>query len=342
MSVVPAIRPRCSVLLPFRNVAETIAEAVESLLLDPLDPIEVIAVDDGSSDDGPAIVRAIAARDARVKLVHSGGLGIVGALELARGRVDPASEYIGRMDGDDVALAGRLRAQIAWLDERPTVALVATRVEAFPSEIVGEGLARYVAWQNAALSADDHRRELFVEAPICHPSVVMRRDALDFVGGYRDTRWAEDYDLWLRLDAAGYALEKIPRCLLRWRQREGRLTWTHARYDAERFYEAKAQYLAPKIKSASRPITVWGAGPTGRRSMRALEAHELRASRFVDIDPRKIGRIARGVRIESPEVLSPSRDCVVVAVGAQGARSLIRERLDGWGFCEGVDYWCVA
>ncbi|MBL8685661.1 MAG: glycosyltransferase [Myxococcales bacterium] len=342
MSVARVVRPRCSVLLPFRNVAETIAEAVESLLGDGLDPIEVIAIDDGSTDEGPSIVRAIALRDARVRLESTGGLGIVGALEFARTLVHPSSEYIARMDGDDVALPGRLRAQIAWLDARPSASLVATQVEAFPSEIVGDGLARYVAWQNAALSAEEHKRELFVEAPICHPSVVMRRDALEFVGGYRETRWAEDYDLWLRFDAAGCAIEKVPQCLLRWRQREGRLTWTHARYDAERFYEAKAQYLAPKIKSTRRPITVWGAGPTGRRSMRALEAHELRASRFVDIDPRKIGRVARGVAIEPPEALSPERDCVVVAVGARGARSLIRGRLDEWGFREGVDYWCVA
>jgi|LNFM01.1.fsa_nt_gb glycosyltransferase involved in cell wall biosynthesis len=334
--------PRCSVLLPFRNVAETIGEAVESLLGDPRAPIEVIAIDDGSTDEGAAIVRAIVARDARVRLASTSGLGIVGALERARSMVHPASEYIGRMDGDDVALPGRLVEQLAWLDARPDVALVATQVEAFPSDVVGEGLARYVAWQNAALTVEDHRRELFVEAPVCHPSVVVRRSALDRVGGYRETRWAEDYDLWLRLDADGCAIEKVPRCLLRWRQREGRLTFTHARYEPERFYEAKAQYLAPKIERARRPLTVWGAGPTGRRSMRALEQHGLRAARFVDIDPRKVGRVARGVAIERPEVLSPERDCVMVAVGAQGARALIRAQLDGWGFRETVDYWCVA
>ncbi len=334
--------PRASVLLPFRNVAETIVEAVESVLSDRELDVELVAVDDGSSDGGGALVRSIAARDPRVRLVRTEGLGIVGALELARAQAHPGSTLIGRMDGDDVALAGRLRAQIAHLDRRPEVALSATRVEAFPSSAVGEGLDRYVRWQNAALSPDDHRRELFVEAPVCHPSVLVRRDALARVGGYRETSWAEDYDLWLRLDEAGFSLEKLPEVLLRWRQREGRLTWTHARYEPERFYEAKARYVAPLIARAGRPLTVWGAGPTGRRSMRALEAHGLRASRFVDIDPKKIGRVARGVRIDPPEALSVERDCVLVAVGAQGARALIRARLDEWGFVERRDYFSVA
>lgn len=302
----------------------------------------MIAVDDGSSDEGGDIVRAIARRDPRVKYLRTEGVGIVQALERGRARAHAESPFIARMDGDDVALEGRLRAQIAHLEARPDIALSATSVEAFPREIVGEGLDRYVRWQNATLTPDEHRRELFVEAPVCHPSVVMRREALESVGGYQETSWAEDYDLWLRLDAAGFSLEKLPSVLLRWRQREGRLTWTHARYEPERFYEAKARYVAPLIERAGRPLTVWGAGPTGRRSMRALEAHGLRAARFVDIDPKKIGRIARDVRIEAPEVLSVERDCVLVAVGAQGARALIRARLDVWGFVERRDYWSVA
>lgn len=334
--------PRASILLPYRNVADTIVEAVESLMADRALEVELIAVDDGSIDGGGALVRGIAARDPRVKTLRTEGVGIVGALELARANAHAESPFIGRMDGDDVALPGRLRAQIAHLEGRPAIALSATRVEAFPREIVGEGLARYVAWQNATLTPEEHQREMFVEAPVCHPSVLMRRAALEFVGGYQETAWAEDYDLWLRLDHQGLLCEKLPDVLLRWRQRAGRLTWTHARYEPAQFYDAKARYVAPLIARDPRPLTVWGAGPTGRRSMRAIEAHGVRAARYVDIDPRKIGRIARGVRIEPPEVLSVERDCVLVAVGAQGARGLIRDRLDAWGFRERRDYWSVA
>jgi glycosyltransferase involved in cell wall biosynthesis len=336
------VTPIASVLLPFRNVADTLAEAVESLLEDRSLPVEVLAVDDGSTDDGASLVRALAARDPRVISLRTEGIGIVGALELARAHAHPASRYIARMDGDDVALPGRLRLQIEHLERCADVAVSATRVEAFPSDIVGEGLARYVAWQNDALSPSDHQRELFVEAPVCHPSVVMRRDVLARVGGYRETVWAEDYDLWLRFDATGSRIEKLPRTLLRWRQRAGRLTWTHPRYEPARFIEAKAHYLAPRVLARGLPLSVWGAGPTGKRALRALEPHGVRAARFVDIDPAKMGRVARGAVIEPVSALVRGETCVLVAVGAQGARALIRAALDERGFVEGDDYWCVA
>jgi len=92
---------------------------------------------------------------------------------------------------------------------------------------VGEGDAPpYVRWLNELVTPADHARDLFVEAPLCHPSVTMRRErARARAGGYVDTPWAEDYDLWIRLDSAGFELAKIALTGLRWRQpRGGRAT----------------------------------------------------------------------------------------------------------------------
>jgi len=215
-------------------------------------------------------------------------------------------------------------------------------VEAFPDGAVGEGLRAYVEWQNALVAAAGPARDLFVEAPLCHPSVMLRREALDSVGGYRDVAWPEDYDLWLRLDAAGWALAKLPRVLLRWRHAPGRATFSHPRYGMGRIREARAAFLAPKLRAAGRPVAVWGAGKTGRRLMRALEAHGVRAVRWIDIDPGKIGRTARGAPIVGPESLERGEHLVLVAVGARGARGLVRGRLLERGFVEGVDFVCAA
>src|SRR5690606_31897792 len=111
---------------------------------------------------------------------------------------------IGRMDADDVSLPGRFAAERALLEANPRLGAVGVQVALFPA--FGEGMARYVAWQNALVTPDDHARSLLVEAPLCHPSTLLRRSALDAIGGYRDVSWAEDVDLWLRLDAAGFAL----------------------------------------------------------------------------------------------------------------------------------------
>jgi glycosyltransferase involved in cell wall biosynthesis len=332
--------PEVSVLLPYRDVAATIDEALGSLLAQRGVALEVIAIDDGSRDEGPARVARLAASDRRVVMTASGGVGIAGALALgARAARTP---LLARMDGDDVCHPERLARQLALLASDERLAAVGTRVAAFPDAAVADGLRRYVAWQNSLVSAEDHARQLFVEAPLCHPSVVLRREALERVGGWRDIDGPEDYDLWLRLDASGYRMAKVPEVLLGWRHRVGRASFTDARYALERFRDLKAPHLARRLRALGRPVAVWGAGPTGKRLARALEPHGCRAGRFIDIDPRKIGGRARGVEVVAPQALVRGAETVVVAAGAAGARDLIRARLDEAGFREGDDYLCAA
>jgi glycosyltransferase involved in cell wall biosynthesis len=330
--------PDISVLMPFRDAAETIHEAASSVLAQEGVDLELVAIDDRSKDDGPARIRAMRAADGRVVLLQGEGRGIAAALgaglRAAQGR------FIARMDADDVALPGRLASQLRAIATSPRLGALGTQVATFGS--CGEGMLRYVAWQNALITPEDHARELFVESPLCHPSVVLRREALEDVGGWREGPWAEDYDLWLRLDASGWKLAKLPHVLLLWRQGPGRATFRDPRYALARFTEARALYLAPKLVRAARPVVVWGAGPTGRRLARALERHGVRAARFVDIDPRKIGRVARGVTIVPPEALRAGQQTVVVAVGARGARELVRAKLVEQGFVEGDDFVCAA
>lgn len=332
--------PRISVLLPFRDAAPTLAEAVDSVLAQGGPELELLAIDDGSHDEGPALVSERARLDPRLRLLEAGGVGIARALEL--GRAMARAPLLGRMDADDVSLPGRFAAQVAMLEADPSLAAIGTRVEAFPAAALGDGLRRYVAWQNALATPAEHRRDLFVESPLCHPSVLMRADAVADVGGYRAGDFAEDYDLFLRLVAAGHGLAKVPRTLLRWRHREGRATFSDPRMAPERIRALKALHLAPLLRAEPRRLVIWGAGRTGRRLARALEAHGAHAAGFIDIDPDKIGRRARGALIEPPESLDPSRDHLVVAVGAQGARALIRAALERAGFREGEDYLCAA
>jgi cellulose synthase/poly-beta-1,6-N-acetylglucosamine synthase-like glycosyltransferase len=175
---------------------------------------------------------------------------------------------------------------------------------------------------------------------------MMRRTALLAVGGYQENAWAEDYDLWLRLDAAGYGLAKVPRVLLRWRMRPDSLTWTDPRYSPARLLETRAAHLARRLLARGRPFAVWGAGQTGRRLARALEAHDQRPVAFVDIDPRKIGRTARSVAIQSAADgiarASAGELLLVIAVGDYGARDVVRQRLAAAGLVEGESYVCAA
>jgi glycosyltransferase involved in cell wall biosynthesis len=331
-----------SVLLPFRDAGATIDDALAGLLARDDPALEVIAVDDGSTDSGPLRVRTWAARDRRVRLIAGDGGGLVSALN--RAASEARGSLFARMDADDIAHPERIARQRAHLLVHPELAVLGTQVRAAADDgAVGEGLARYVAWQNGLITAADHARERYVESPLCHPSIVLRRTAFEAVGGYRALDGPEDYELFLRLLAGGYALAKLSEVLLTWRHREGRATFRDARYGRDRFRAVKAPYLAASLdRMPQRRIVIWGAGPTGRRLARALSALGVAITGFIDIDPDKVGRMAQGVPIRMPATLDAAADVVVAAVGARGARLLIREELQRRGFVEGESAWLAA
>lgn len=325
-----------SVVLPFRDAGETIREALAGLLVEREPPREVVCVDDGSVDGGAEAVRAVTRTDDRVRLVRAGGVGVARAL--AVGVAASRHPLVARMDADDVSLPGRLAAQVDALARDPSLGVVGSRVEPFGD--YGGGTERYLAWMNALLTPEEHARDRFVESPLCHPSVLMRREALDDAGGYREVSGPEDWDLWLRVVASGWSLAKVPGVFLRWRQHARSVTRVDARQSLEGLRAVRAPYLARWLLARGRPVVVWGAGATGKRVARSLEPYGVRASGFVDVDPEKVGRSARGAPVREIGSLRRGDATVVIAVGAAGARDEVRGWLRARGWVDGDE--CVA
>ncbi|MCA9574753.1 MAG: glycosyltransferase [Myxococcales bacterium] len=336
-----AAAPRVSVVMPARNAEATLGLALESVLASQDVSLELLVVDDGSRDATRALAEGAMSRDARVRVVRGAGAGIAQALNL--GVALARAELIARMDADDWCHPERLAAQVARFAADPSERLGAlgTRVGVFGAA-PSAGFMRFVGWQNSLVTAVEHARDLFVDAPLCHPSVMLRRSTLLAVGGYDEGDVAEDYELFLRMDRAGYTLEKLPRELLRWRRHEGQTTFTDPRFSVPSMRALKARYLAPALAASERKLVVWGAGRDGRRFARALQPFGLAPRAFVDIDPKKLGRIAQGAPIVRPEQLRPETDVVVASVGVEGARELIRDHLLGIGMVEGEGFFCVA
>ena len=337
--------PLVSVLLPCYNAARTLKETLESLSCQTLDDFEVIAVDDGSTDATYSILQGWADVDQRIHLISQSHSGIVTALNA--GVKACQSPLIARMDADDLAHPQRLALQIAFLEQNPDMAVVGCRVRGYPPEDVRQGFSIYLDWQNALLSDEDIRREMFIESPLAHPSVIVRRDWLLEVGGYQEHGWPEDYDLWLRLYLAGARFAKLPEILLDWREHTTRLTRQDSRYSLENFLRAKAYYLVRGPILERDAVLLWGAGMMGRRLSKHLLRQGAPLKAFVDVDPTKIGRTRRGLSILSPEDIPGwwkrwSNPIILAAVGARGARQLIRQRLESYGLREARDWWSVA
>ncbi|OGG54304.1 MAG: hypothetical protein A3F84_14745 [Candidatus Handelsmanbacteria bacterium RIFCSPLOWO2_12_FULL_64_10] len=334
-----------SVILPAYNAAATLPEAVETLLRQTFSDLEIVLVDDGSQDDTGRVIQRLTSADPRIRPVPSPHTGLIGALNL--GLTHARGDLIARMDADDLAHPDRLRLQAQLLHDRPDVAVASCLIECFPAAAVREGFRIYADWLNRLIEPDDIAREIFIESPLCHPSVLLRRRDLSDVGGYQDRGWAEDYDLWLRLHLSGRRFAKVPRVLLSWRERPDRLTRADGRYSIENFLRAKAHYLAAGPLARTRAAILWGAGQTGRRLAKHLAREGIALLACIDIDPAKIGRRLRGAPICPPDALpgllwAHGQPTVLSAVSSRGARDLIRGRLTSLGLVEGADFLCVA
>ncbi len=333
--------PRVSVLMPVRDAARTVRAAAASILRQTWRDLALVCVDDGSTDATAEVLARLAERDRRVEIVRGPGEGIARALGRGLARCD--GELVARMDADDVAHPARITRQVEALAADPSLAAIGSAVSLFPRREVRDGMRRYAAWLNALTTPDRVRRDLYVEAPLVHPAAAIRRRALDAAGGWRDGPFPEDYDLWLRLAAAGGALSNLPETLLAWRESPGRLTRTDPRYALARHVALKCGSLARGPLAGRREVALWGAGETGRAFADALAREGIAVARFVEVDRRKIGRTVRGAPVISWEQVGRIRGLpLLVAVGAPGARDLIRAELDRAGFREVDDYRCVA
>lgn len=332
--------PLISILMPVYNAAATLRAALQSVSAQSFKEWELVAVNDGSTDDSLEILDEAARKDRRIRILTGAHAGHVEALRSAATLA--TGPLLARMDADDVMHPRRLLLQLTRLDSPPPVDVVATRVRVLGR--TGEGMRRYVDWQNRLLSHEDITANLFVESPLAHPSVLMRRDKFERAGGYRDPGWPEDFDLWHRLRECGARFEKLPRTLLSWRDSERRLTRTHPMYSEKAFYQAKLHYFK-RHPLGRGPVIVWGAGALGRHWTRDLLRAGIEVPYVIDIDPRKVGRTIAGgcVPVVSVEAgLSRRAGVILGAVGSRGARDVIRERLVRERLVEGRDYLFVA
>jgi len=335
--------PRLSVLLPVRDAADTLSECLASLRAQTLTDHEVVAVDDGSCDASPASLEAWAREDSRLRVLHTSRIGLVPALNLAL--VEARAPLVARMDADDVAHPERLERQARRLDEGARVDVLGCRVEHFPEPgvPVAGGMRVYVDWLNGLLDHEAMERERFVESPLVHPSVAMRRQTLSDLGGWRDFDGPEDYDLWLRAFEAGLRFEKLEEVLLRWRDRPGRLTRSDPRYAPARFLALKLAAIGRGPLATGRPVVVWGAGEIGKTWARALRAagHEVIA--FVEVDPRKIGERIHGAPVMAvADAAALKGPLHLAAVGQRGARERIRAEAARLGLADGDGLLAVA
>jgi glycosyltransferase involved in cell wall biosynthesis len=205
-----------SIILPAYNATQFIRPAVESILQQTFTEFELIVVDDGSSDDTVQILETFVQQDARVRLLQSPHGGLSRALN--RGIAAARYDWIGRMDADDIALSDRLQKQVDAIRANPEV--VAWGTYAYHMNSQGKTLS--IARTGPTTEQEFHaQRQAGHLVQLIHPTVVLRKDVLLAVGGYKpEFEPVEELELFDRMAAHGATLA-IPEPLLRYRVHSG-------------------------------------------------------------------------------------------------------------------------
>ena len=185
------------VIIPVYNAASTLEEAVHSIQVQSHNAIRIVLVDDGSTDETPALIARISAKDERVLVLTQENCGIVDALN--RGWMSCDAPFIARHDADDIARPDRLEKQVAFLRGNPAVVAVSGAFR----HINLNGVPTGEIVRLPPLGAADPTWVPAREPYLMHPFLMMRRSALETVGGYRYVFHAEDADLYWRLQEHG-------------------------------------------------------------------------------------------------------------------------------------------
>jgi glycosyltransferase involved in cell wall biosynthesis len=233
-------RPAVSVILPVFNGEAFIQTALESVLSQTFQNFELIVVDDGSTDATMAIVESYGDR---LQILRQQNAGHASARNAAARKAN--GDWIAMIDADDVWHPEKLQQQLA-------VATLADVVYTATHNFEDSLRVDEATFTNGRCPSGDVFDDLMLDNFVTHSSILMRRDKFFAAGGYDESlRTTSDWDLWLRMSAAGCRFHGIPVPLTHYRWRNNSNSRNHARTCADRLQVLRRAMLHPRALKTS-------------------------------------------------------------------------------------------
>lgn len=236
-----------SVLLPVHNSEKFLAPAIDSILNQTWSDLELVILDDGSTDSSWSIIHEYAQKDHRVRPYKKESTGLIHTLN--QGLALCKNELIARMDADDISLPDRLERQRNELLKRPTLVLLGSSI------VLIDESGCTLKTNKAKTDSQNISRRLLTSSCVYHPTAMFRKSAVLKVGGYRSPfKGAEDYDLWLRLREVG-EIDNLASPLLHYRVHPNSVTSRNLEVQALSTASALACSLLRSLAGSDLEIT---------------------------------------------------------------------------------------
>lgn len=239
--------PKLSVLIPTYNRAHFLPETLDSVLGQTFRDLEVLVVDNASSDGTAELMESYVSRDPRVKYIRKPvNKGVMDSYRL--GLQNSSGEYQAFLDSDDTMLPNRLEKQVKILDQRPDVSLVFTGY--YYTDAQGRKLRKSPIYPD-----HNHLDQLLLSCFIQWNTIVMRRTALNATGPFDDSlshSW--DWDFLLRMLLGGSKFVGIQEPLNTYRMHPNNLTRNTANEESALHQILHKAFADPRLPASARSL----------------------------------------------------------------------------------------
>lgn len=330
--------PLVSIIMAAKDTAPYLRECLDSVLAQSYSNWELIAVNDHSSDETPAILAEYAAKDARIIYADGEGFKLIPTLQTAYTLA--SGVLINRMDSDDKMPNYKIEVLVAeWLKYGKGNVIAGGTKHFVDEGEVGGGFLRYEKWLNNVAKHNLHYEEIYRECVIPSHCWIIHRDDFDAIDAFNPMIYPEDYDLCFRMYAHKLNIVGIDVILHHWRDRSNRISRTWEEYKDNRYYNLKVKNFNAIDKDTSRELVIWGAGKNGKDLVKLFQESQTKLNWVCDND-RKLGKDIYGIIMQSSgHILELDNPQIIIAVSSPTDKLEIKAQLKLWGKQPRKDYW---
>ena len=299
-----------SIIIPYKSPLPYFEDCLKSIVNQSHKKLQIILVNDHSTDDSEKLAYKYSIEDSRIKLVNNVGKGIVDALntgsEIAKGK------YITRMDADDRMSENKIEILRSLLEKKKTEHIAVGSVKYFASKKpMGNGYLKYANWLNELTSNKKNFKEIYKECTIPSCSWMMHRSDFENIKGFKNLNYPEDYDFLFRVYYNQIKLTTTKEIIHLWRDHRMRTSRNSKDYLFENFIPLKLKYLIEKELKPKDELVLWGSGKKGKLIAKKLIENNCSFT-WICNNPKKIGVEIYQQKIQSTNMLKLEKKKLII------------------------------
>lgn len=299
-----------SIIIPYKNPLPYFEDCLKSIVNQSHKKLQIILVNDHSTDDSEKLAFKYSIEDSRIKLVNNVGKGIVDALntgsEIAKGK------YITRMDADDIMSENKIEILRSLLEKKKTKHIAVGNVKYFASKKpMGNGYLKYANWLNELTSNKKNFKEIYKECTIPSCSWMMHRSDFENIKGFKNLNYPEDYDFLFRVYYNQIKLTTTKEIIHLWRDHPKRTSRNSKDYLFENFIPLKIKYLTENELKSKDELVLWGSGKKGKLVAKKLIENNCSFT-WISNNSKKIGVEIYQQKIQSTSLLKTEKKKLVI------------------------------